>query len=105
MTQSEKLHRELDLACLNTIVGLLHQLPLQSADPVHETDSTPIKSRIFFKYFTFFLKLLNRCRDSETESDTSLHRLRHPELLSHAANNGKVRHLQCLCARAFADAF
>ncbi|CAO3650284.1 unnamed protein product [Mucor fragilis] len=86
VTQSEKLHRELDLACLNTIVGLLHQLPLQSADPVHETDSTPIKSRIFFKYFTFFLKLLNRCRDSETESDNSMHRLRHPELLAHAAN-------------------
>lgn len=63
--QSEKLHRELDLACLNTIVSLLHQLPLQSSDPVHEADSTPIKSRIFFKYFTFFLKLLNRCRDSE----------------------------------------
>ncbi|KAI8078349.1 hypothetical protein BDF21DRAFT_43098 [Thamnidium elegans] len=78
-TQSEKLHRELDLSCLNTIVGLLHQLPLQSSDPVHEVDSTPIKSRIFFKYFTFFLKLLNRCRDSETETD-SVHRLRqYPE--------------------------
>ncbi|KAI8373844.1 hypothetical protein BD560DRAFT_393755 [Blakeslea trispora] len=73
---SEKLHKELDLACLNTIVGLLHQLPLQSADPIHEGDSTPIKSRIFFKYFTFFLKLLNRCRDSETEADNSSYRIR-----------------------------
>ncbi|RCH99371.1 Ras GTPase activating protein ira2, partial [Rhizopus stolonifer] len=69
-TQGEKLHRELDLACLNTIVGLLHQLPLQSPDPIHENDSTPVKSRIFFKYFTFFLKLLNRCRDSETDDAT-----------------------------------
>lgn len=63
--QNEKLHRELDLACLNAIVGLLHQLPLQPADPVHDVDTTPAKSRIFYKYFTFFLKLLNRCRDSE----------------------------------------
>lgn len=69
-------------------MGLLHQLPLQSADPVHEADSTPIKSRIFFKYFTFFLKLLNRCRDSETESDNSVHRLRHPDINSYT--NGKV---------------
>jgi neurofibromin 1 len=68
INQSEKLHRELDLACLNAIVGLLHQLPLQPADPVHDVDPTPIKSRIFFKYFTFFLKLLNRCRDSEVRS-------------------------------------
>ncbi|KAG1458627.1 hypothetical protein G6F46_006647 [Rhizopus delemar] len=71
-TQGEKLHRELDLACLNTIVGLLHQLPLQSPDPVHEVDSTPIKSRIFFKYFTFFLKLLNRCRDSEATNKNDM---------------------------------
>lgn len=88
-TQSEKLHRELDLSCLNTIVGLLHQLPLQSSDPVREVDSTPIKSRIFFKYFTFFLKLLNRCRDSETETD-SVHRLRqYPE--TNGYMNGKVK--------------
>lgn len=84
--QSEKLHRELDLACLNTIVSLLHQLPLQSSDPVHEADSTPIKSRIFFKYFTFFLKLLNRCRDSE-ETDNSPNRLRQYSEMSYL--NGK----------------
>ncbi|KAI7901148.1 uncharacterized protein BX663DRAFT_457281 [Cokeromyces recurvatus] len=76
-TQSEKMHRELDLACLNTIVSLLHQLPLQSPDPVHEVDPTPVKSRIFYKYFTFFLKLLNRCKDSETESDSASYRARH----------------------------
>ncbi|KAI8390971.1 uncharacterized protein BYT42DRAFT_508674 [Radiomyces spectabilis] len=68
--QSEKLHRDLDLACLKTIVGLLHQLPLQPSDPVQEIDAAQVKSRIFYKYFTFFLKLLNRCRISETEPDT-----------------------------------
>ncbi|KAI8972992.1 hypothetical protein BDB01DRAFT_839035 [Pilobolus umbonatus] len=74
VSQSEKLHRELDLACLGTIVGLLHQLPLQSSDPVHESDSTSLKSKIFYNYFTFFLKLLNRCRDSENESETHQNR-------------------------------
>ncbi|KAI9491357.1 hypothetical protein BDB00DRAFT_874401 [Zychaea mexicana] len=67
-TQTEKLQRDLDLACLKTIEVLLHQLPLQPSEPVHETDSTQVKSRIFYRYFTFFLKLLNRCRISEIES-------------------------------------
>lgn len=63
--QTEKLQRDLDLACLKTIEVLLHQLPLQPSEPVHETDSAQVKSRIFYKYFTFFLKLLSRCRISE----------------------------------------
>ncbi|KAI8066538.1 hypothetical protein BC940DRAFT_368136 [Gongronella butleri] len=66
--RGDKFHRDLDLACLKTIVGLLQQLPLQPSDSSHETDSTQIKSRIFYKYFSFFLKLLNRCRLSETEA-------------------------------------
>ncbi|KAI8137099.1 hypothetical protein BJV82DRAFT_547510 [Fennellomyces sp. T-0311] len=70
-SQTEKLQRDLDLACLKTIEVLLHQLPLQPSEPVHETDSTQIKSRIFYRYFTFFLKLLNRCRISEIESTPS----------------------------------
>ncbi|SAM09354.1 hypothetical protein [Absidia glauca] len=67
-SRGDKYHRDLDLACLKTIVGLLQQLPLQPSDPVHETDSTQVKSRIFYKYFSFFLKLLNRCRLSEIEA-------------------------------------
>lgn len=69
LNQVEKLQRDLDLACLKTIEVLLQQLPLQSSEPVHEVDSTQVKSRIFYKYFTFFLKLLNRCRISEIESN------------------------------------
>ncbi|KAL0094126.1 hypothetical protein F4703DRAFT_1816773 [Phycomyces blakesleeanus] len=70
--QGEKLHRDLDLACLKTIVNLLHQLPLQPSEPVHETGASQVKSRMFYKYFTFFLKLLNRCRISEIQSDSRL---------------------------------
>ncbi|KAI8079304.1 hypothetical protein BDF21DRAFT_493917 [Thamnidium elegans] len=65
--QLEKLQCDLDLACLKTIVALLHQLPLQPSEPVHESDALLIKSRIFYKYFTFFFKLLNRCRVLEIE--------------------------------------
>ncbi|ORX62830.1 hypothetical protein DM01DRAFT_1403269 [Hesseltinella vesiculosa] len=72
--RGDKFHRDLDLACLKTIVGLLQQLPLQPSDSSHEADSTQVKSRIFYKYFSFFLKLLNRCRLSETEAVASTRR-------------------------------
>lgn len=58
----EKLQNDLDIACLKTIVALLHHLPLQPSEPVVESDALAIKSRIFYKYFTYFFKLLNRCR-------------------------------------------
>ncbi|KAI9020828.1 hypothetical protein CLU79DRAFT_835831, partial [Phycomyces nitens] len=84
--QGEKLHRDLDLACLKTIVNLLHQLPLQPSEPVHETGASQVKSRMFYKYFTFFLKLLNRCRISEIQSDSRL-TLRTADSLHSKANN------------------
>ncbi|RIB13611.1 hypothetical protein C2G38_1974674 [Gigaspora rosea] len=60
--KSERLHRDLDQACLKTIVSLLAQLPLQPSETVHEAEISGVKSRLFFKYFSFFIKLLNRCR-------------------------------------------
>ncbi|CAG8574310.1 8733_t:CDS:10, partial [Diversispora eburnea] len=71
--RSERLHRDLDQACLKTTVSLLAQLPLQPSDVVHEAELSGVKSRLFYKYFSFFIKLLNRCRileaiDSGTHS-------------------------------------
>ncbi|KAI8647143.1 hypothetical protein BD408DRAFT_358792 [Parasitella parasitica] len=66
-SQVDKLQNDLDIACLRTIVALLHHLPLQPSEPVVESDALAIKSRIFYKYFTYFFKLLNRCRVSEIE--------------------------------------
>ncbi|KAI9283473.1 hypothetical protein BC943DRAFT_100701 [Umbelopsis sp. AD052] len=63
---NEKLYHDLDQACLKTIVALLHQLPLQPLEPAQEGQLGQVKSRIFYKYFTFFLKLLNRCKNIET---------------------------------------
>ncbi|KAL7311910.1 Ras GTPase activating protein ira2 [Mucor circinelloides] len=68
VNQVEKLQSDLDIACLKTIVALLHHLPLQPSEPVVESDALVIKSRIFYKYFTYFFKLLNRCRVSEIEN-------------------------------------
>ena len=65
--KSEKLHRDLDQTCLKTVVSLLRQLPLQPPDAVHESDLSGVKSRLFYKYFSFFIKLLNRCRILEVE--------------------------------------
>lgn len=56
------MHRELDQACLKTIVALLDKLPLQPSDTNLNTDLAKSKSKLFYKYFSFFIKLLNRCR-------------------------------------------
>ncbi|KAF7723612.1 Ras GTPase activating protein ira2 [Apophysomyces ossiformis] len=64
-----KLQHELDMECLKTIVVLLHQLPLQPCDSGYQTDVLQIKSKMFYKYFTFFLKLLNRYRITESMSN------------------------------------
>ncbi|RUS29150.1 hypothetical protein BC938DRAFT_480989 [Jimgerdemannia flammicorona] len=64
-TQNEKLHRDLDQACLKTIVSLLDKLPLQPSEGAHETNLNQMRSNLFYTYFKFFLKLLNRCRISE----------------------------------------
>ncbi|KAI8142067.1 hypothetical protein BJV82DRAFT_159057 [Fennellomyces sp. T-0311] len=71
VSQNEKLHRDLDQACLKAIVAILNQLPLQSSEPVRDADTNQVKSRLFYKYFTFFLKLLNRCRLSEMELNSA----------------------------------
>ncbi|KAI7866864.1 hypothetical protein BDF14DRAFT_1808596 [Spinellus fusiger] len=69
--QIQRLRRDLDQACLKTISVLLRQLPLQACEPTTETDAAQVKSRLFYKYLAFFLKLLNRCRLNEIDSTTS----------------------------------
>ncbi|CAG8450213.1 2329_t:CDS:10 [Ambispora leptoticha] len=61
-SKNERLHRDLDQACLKTVHVLLAQLPLQPSDTAHEADLSLTKARLFYKYFSFFIKLLNRCR-------------------------------------------
>ncbi|KAJ1987203.1 Ras GTPase activating protein ira2 [Dimargaris cristalligena] len=60
--QNEKLHRELDQDCMKTVVSLLLGLPLQPQDNVVESELGTVKSHQFYRYFSFFIKLLNRCR-------------------------------------------
>ncbi|KAF9922254.1 Ras GTPase activating protein ira2 [Linnemannia zychae] len=76
-----RLYRDLDLACMKSIVSLLYQLPLQPYETTHDTDMTQIRSAIFYRYFNFFLKLLNRCRVLEyIESGPSYHRQNNEDL-------------------------
>jgi neurofibromin 1 len=72
--QSEKLHRDLDLSCMKTVVLLLDGLPLQPEDTKNEVDRQQAKSRLFYTYFSNFLKLLNRCRVLES-LETGAHSL------------------------------
>src|SRR5690606_14164622 len=61
-TKNGRLYRDLDLACMKSIVTLLYQLPLQPYETTHESDMTQVRSAIFHRYFNFFIKILNRCR-------------------------------------------
>ncbi|KAF8979403.1 Ras GTPase activating protein ira2 [Entomortierella lignicola] len=90
-----RLYRDLDLACMKSIVALLYQLPLQPYETAHDTDMTQIRSAIFYRYFNFFLKLLNRCRVLEyIESGPSYHRQNNEDLaLLFAKSKAIVRDL------------
>lgn len=56
----------MDQACLKTIVELLAQLPLQPNETTQ--DLSQDKSKMFYKYFSFFIRLLNRCRILEVNT-------------------------------------
>ncbi|KAF9431608.1 Ras GTPase activating protein ira2 [Entomortierella beljakovae] len=90
-----RLYRDLDLACIKSIVALLYQLPLQPYETTHDTDMTQIRSAIFYRYFNFFLKLLSRCRVLEyIESGPSYHKQNNEDLaLLYAKSKAIVRDL------------
>ncbi|KAI9227506.1 MAG: hypothetical protein DHS80DRAFT_17060, partial [Piptocephalis tieghemiana] len=81
--KNEKLHRDLDLACMKTIERILQGLPLQPLDGQFISEPSPggaggtteanlaqAKSQLFYGYFSFFIRLLNRCRVLETMDRT-----------------------------------
>ncbi|KAL0078943.1 hypothetical protein F4703DRAFT_1778323 [Phycomyces blakesleeanus] len=73
--QNQKLQRDLDQACIRAIATLLRQLPLQTSEPVSESEAAQVKSRLFYKYLAFFLKLLNRCRVNEIEAANATNKI------------------------------
>jgi len=60
-SKESKLHIDLDISCMKTITVLLVQLPLQPED-AHEATIDEEKTRLFNKYFQFFIILLRRSR-------------------------------------------
>ncbi|CDR87933.1 related to Neurofibromin [Sporisorium scitamineum] len=64
----DRLHRDLDVACLKCISILLDKLPLLLADDALLLDDKVegAKTRHFAMYFGYFIKILNRARHSET---------------------------------------
>ncbi|SPO22404.1 related to Neurofibromin [Ustilago trichophora] len=64
----DRLHRDLDVACLKCISILLDKLPLLLADDALLLDDKVegAKTRHFAMYFGYFIKILNRTRHSET---------------------------------------
>lgn len=47
------------------MVALLRKLPLQISEQSRDTDRAMSKSRLFQKYFNFFIQLLERCHRYE----------------------------------------
>ncbi|CAO3592087.1 unnamed protein product [Absidia cylindrospora] len=70
ISQNDKLQRDLDQACIKAMVQLLHRLPLQPLEPVRTTDAFQVKSKLFYGYFEFFLKLLARCGQPEASQES-----------------------------------
>lgn len=64
----DRLQKDLDQACLKAVVSLLQQLPLQPSEAVRPADISQIKSKLFLKYFSFFRKLLDRYKQSESDA-------------------------------------
>ncbi|RKO86400.1 hypothetical protein BDK51DRAFT_31775, partial [Blyttiomyces helicus] len=71
--KNQKLHRDLDLACMRAMVSLLVGLPLQhtgellaAADDDSVEGTAEAKGRLFYKYLSFFLKVLQKCKVLET---------------------------------------
>ncbi|KAG1474757.1 hypothetical protein G6F57_010255 [Rhizopus arrhizus] len=70
--QNKEVQRDLDQICLKAIVALLRKLPLQISEQSRDTDRAMSKSRLFQKYFTFFIQLLERCHRYEAENSQPL---------------------------------
>lgn len=64
----DRLQKDLDQACLKAVVSLLQQLPLQPSEAVRPADISQVKSKLFLKYFSFFRKLLDRYKQSESDA-------------------------------------
>ncbi|KAI1285846.1 Neurofibromin [Halotydeus destructor] len=54
--------RDLDLACMQAVTGLLRGLPLQPEES-DRGDLMEAKSQLFLKYFSLFMNLLNECSE------------------------------------------
>ncbi|KJE90496.1 neurofibromatosis 1 [Capsaspora owczarzaki ATCC 30864] len=67
---TERLYRDLDAACMRTVVSLLAGLPLLT--DVDEADAAQAKSALFLKHFSFFKSVMNSCRDFELHSKRNM---------------------------------
>ncbi|KAI8078788.1 uncharacterized protein BX664DRAFT_367193 [Halteromyces radiatus] len=93
LTLEDNIQVDLDMACLRTMVVLLYQLPLQPTEPTEEVDLIQRKSKMFYKYFTFFLKLLARCKASEV----NIYDIRNEAISMKRTNISTFKHNIILC--------
>lgn len=57
-----KITRDLDNACMKSIVVVVYQLPLQPIEIRDTENISDARSRLFNKYFLFFIRVMKRCK-------------------------------------------
>ncbi|ORX72553.1 hypothetical protein BCR32DRAFT_285738 [Anaeromyces robustus] len=70
--KESKLHIDLHISCMKTITVLLAQLPLQPEES-HEATIEEEKTRLFNKYFDFFIKILKKTRILDVIENNDYH--------------------------------
>uniref|UniRef100_V5ET08 Ras GTPase activating protein RasGAP n=2 Tax=Kalmanozyma brasiliensis (strain GHG001) TaxID=1365824 RepID=V5ET08_KALBG len=85
----DRLHRDLDVACLKCISILLDKLPLLLADDALLLDDKVegAKTRHFAMYFGYFIKILNRTRNLETAAAVRARALTDAKAMAGTRNN------------------
>jgi hypothetical protein len=81
------MHGDLDLACMKAMMSIIVGLPLQpvmegvvgipvvippSNNDEPEGEKAEAKGRLFHKYLTFFLNVLQKCRNLEVKNASTI---------------------------------
>jgi hypothetical protein len=64
MSTPDAQHRtqgEVNAACLKTVVLLLDRFQLSTLESTPEDDAFNVRSRLFYRYFQFFVRVVKQC--------------------------------------------
>ncbi|KDQ15349.1 hypothetical protein BOTBODRAFT_54648 [Botryobasidium botryosum FD-172 SS1] len=72
-SEFQRYQKDVDMACLKSAVGLVEGLQLKQIDGSSEDDDPHLHTRLFYRYYEFFVKVLSRWQQSsETQESDNL---------------------------------